>query len=177
MPEVIISKEYNINSDNLLKLMYDEKFIKYISENTEDIDDYNIIKKEFFNDKNMLKVESKTICSIKLPNYIKKFIGNYNSYDTKAKSLYNIKNKTAEVELESFYFKFLLLEIKYYVKIFQSDKNKSIRETKFIFNSGLPLIGYKVNNLIKKIITDKEDYIYKIESEYIEKNKVKIKNL
>ena len=177
MPEIIISKEYNINSDKLLKTMYDENFMKFLVENTEDIDDYNIIKKEFSDDKNILNVESNTMCSLNLPNYVKKFIGNYNSYKTTSKASYDLKNKTADVTIESFYFKFLLLNINYHVEIIQSENNKCIRETKFTYNSNLPLIGSKINNLIKKIITDQEDDIYKTECKYIEKNNVKISSL
>ena len=177
MPEIIISKEYNINSDQLLHTMYNENFMKFLVENSEDIDDYNIIKKEFSDNKNILNVESNTFCSINLPNYVKKFIGNYNSYKTCSKAKYDLKNKTADVTIESFYFKFLMLNINYYVKIIQSENNKCIRETKFVYNSKLPLIGSRINNLIKKIITDQEDDIYITECKFIEKNKIKISSL
>jgi len=177
MPEIIISKEYNINSDKLLKTMYDENFMKFLVENTEDIDDYNIIKKEFSDNKNILNVESNTICSINFPDYVKKIIGDYNSYKTITKASYDLKNKKANVKIESFYFKFLLLKINYNFKITQSENNKCIRETKFIYNSNLPLFGSKINNLIKSIITNQEDDIYKTECKYIEKNKLNISSL
>ena len=174
MPEIIISNEYEINSDSLLKMMYDENYMRYLIKNTEDFDNYKIVKKELINNENNnnLYVETNNTCSIKLPNYIKKIIGNYSSYTTTSKATYNLKEKSAQVNIESFYFRLLLLTINYSFTINNIDNNKCIRETKFYFNSSIPMIGNRVNNIIESIIKTQENNIHEIECRWINHKKM-----
>ena len=176
MPEIIILNEYEINSDSLLKMMYNENYMKYLIKNTEDFNDYKIVKKKLINNEtqNNLYVETNTICCIKLPNYIKKIIGNYSSYTTTSKATYNIKEKSAQVNIESFYFKLLLLTINYSFTINNIDNNKFIKKTKFYFNSSIPIIGNKINNIIKDIIKTQENNIYEVESKWIKQEQNKM---
>jgi len=163
MKNITIYEEYNISSDKMIDIMTSTEYYNYLLNVTDDLLSYEIksLKKEGI----YIYMELSYELLINLPDFLKKILTNLNKFKFNESIIYNLKENTINVDINSKIFNLGKCKCNYNYKLIDIGKNKISKDTTFYCDCSIPIIGSRIEEVIcnKTIKKNKTRYGYILE--------------
>ena len=167
MKNIKIINKFNFNCENFINFISSKKYYKFLVLNDNDLINYNLIFKKLEN--NIKKYKIKLKYKKKLPDVIKKVVGNLFSNDVYETVTINLNNLTGEVFLESYCLEKLSATLSYTYKLVEKDYGCKQIIT-YYYESKFPIISSIIEDNISFELNKKNEIIHNLMIKFFNSN-------
>lgn len=168
MKNLKIIELYNLSSDKLMMITFDNNLINFIVKNEKNIIEMNEINRVNKNNKTYIDILTKH--KFDFPEFVNSFVGDQ-KYNCITREIIDKKNKVSKGIIKSKLFDLLKLEINFEYKYEDLGFNFCQKTINLTFNSKISVLGNKLENFLINKFKENIKFRENIVKIYLENNK------